>query len=148
VNAITDALGRPAPVHLSAAMLQTLVDHARAGYPNEACGIVAGEGLPLERGSALRFHPMRNAAESPARYRLDPQEQLDVMMALEEAGEDVWAIFHSHVRTPAEPSPTDIGLAFYPDALYLICSLGSEVPEVRAWTIRDGEATEVPLSIG
>jgi proteasome lid subunit RPN8/RPN11 len=141
-------LGLPAPVALPAALLQELIDHARAGYPNEACGIVVGDAPAGTGGNAVRFQPMVNAAASPSRYLLDPQEQLTVMTAIEDAGEEVWGIFHSHVRSPAEPSPTDIGLAFYPDALYLICSLAEDLPAVRAWSIRDGRVTEVPLLIG
>ena len=130
-----------------AALARELVQHARAGYPNEACGIVAGDGLAGDGGRPVRFHALRNAAASPSRYLIDPEEQLRVMLRIEDAGEEVWGIFHSHVRSPAEPSPTDIGLAFYPDALYLICSLAGDQPVVRAWTIRGGETAEVPLEI-
>jgi proteasome lid subunit RPN8/RPN11 len=80
---------------------------------------------------------------------IDPQEQLDVWMALDDAGEVVWAIVHSHVASPAEPSATDVGLAFYPDSLYVIVSLADVVaPAVRAWSIVDGAVTEVPLAVG
>nr|MBA2557471.1 M67 family metallopeptidase [Chloroflexota bacterium] len=119
------------------------------GYPNEACGVLAGDLSAREGGRPVRFHGLRNAADSPYRYEIDAQEQLDTQLAIEDAGEVVWGIFHSHVATPAEPSPTDVGLAFYPDSLYLICSLADEVaPEVRAWTIRDGVVAEVPLAVG
>jgi proteasome lid subunit RPN8/RPN11 len=77
---------------------------------------------------------------------IDPAEQLRLMLELDDAGRIVWGIFHSHVRSSAEPSPTDVGLAFYPDALYLLCSLAdTDSPAVRAWRIRDGAVTEVPL---
>jgi len=139
----------PAPVVLPAALRDELVAWAHAGYPNEACGIVAGDRGGLDGGSALRFHALANAAASPYRYLIDPGEQLHVMLAIDDADEVVWGIFHSHVRSPAEPSPTDIGLAFYPDALYLICSLADmDAPDVRAWRIVGGEVAEVPLEIG
>ena len=64
-----------------------------------------------------------------------------------------WGIVHSHTHTPAVPSPTDIGLAFYPDALYLLVSLADDQadvatgePGVRAWRILDGEVFEVALT--
>lgn len=124
-----------------------LVAWARAGHPNEACGIVAGDRSALEGGAALRFHALTNAAASPLRYRIDAREQLRVMLAIDDADEAVWGIFHSHVGSPAVPSPTDIGLAFYPEALYLICSLADpSAPIVRAWRIVAGEVAEVPLS--
>ena len=62
--------------------------------------------------------------------------------------DSIWGVVHSHVATPAEPSVTDVGLAYYPDSLYLICSLAEPAPVVRAWTIQDGEVSEVPLGVG
>ena len=59
----------------------------------------------------------------------------------------MWGIVHSHVASRAEPSATDVGLASYPDALYLICSLAEPTPVVRAWTIVDGQVSEVVLEI-
>lgn len=70
------------------------------------------------------------------------------MLDLEDRDEVVWGIFHSHVASPAEPSVTDLGLAFYPDSLYLICSLVGEVPHVRAWTLAGRLVTEVPFRVG
>ena len=56
-----------------------------------------------------------------------------------------WGIVHSHVASAPAPSATDVGLAQYPDAVYLICSLATEPPQVRGWTIRDGAVGEVVL---
>ncbi|HET7678376.1 MAG TPA: M67 family metallopeptidase [Candidatus Limnocylindrales bacterium] len=136
-------------MHLPAALFEGLVDWARRGYPNEACGIIAGDALAHDGGRALRFHATANAAASPYRYRIDPQEQLRIVLALDDADEVVWGIFHSHVRSPAEPSPTDVGLALWPGSLYLICSLADpERPVIRAWSIEDGSIEEVALEIG
>jgi proteasome lid subunit RPN8/RPN11 len=90
---------------------------------------------------------MRNAAASPYRYLMDPAEQLRVMLEIDDADEVVWAIVHSHVASAAVPSATDVGLAAYPDALYVLCSFASEPPDVRAWTIVDGAVDEVALVI-
>jgi proteasome lid subunit RPN8/RPN11 len=133
---------------LSPALHAELVGWARAGAPNEACGIVAGDRPAQDGGRALRFHQLTNAEASPYLYRIDPVEQLQTTLAIDDADEVIWGIFHSHVASAAEPSVTDIGLAFYPDALYLICSLADAGdPHVRAWTIRDDVATEVPVSV-
>ncbi len=137
----------PGAAPIAAELLQQLIDAARAGFPNEACGIVAGAGSAAGGGLPTRFHPLRNAADSPYRYLIDPDEQLRVMLAIEDADEVVWGIFHSHVASPAEPSDTDVGLALYPDSLYLICSLAGTLPDVRAWWIRDGAVSEVPLQV-
>ncbi len=133
---------------LAPALHAELLDWARACRPNEACGLLAGAAPASAGGQATRFLPLRNAAESPYRYLIDPQEQLSAMLELDDRDEVVWGIFHSHVGSPAEPSVTDLGLAFYPDSLYLICSLSGKEPHVRAWTLADGQATEVPLRVG
>lgn len=136
----------PMTARLPGVLRDELVAWARAGAPNEACGILGGERSAFEGGVAESFHPLSNAAASPFFYRIDPVEQLQVMLALDDAGREVWGIFHSHVRSAARPSPTDVRLAFYPQALYLLCSLADpDAPDVRAWSIRDGVVTEVPL---
>ena len=133
---------------ISAALLQEVVDEARAGLPNEACGLLVSDRYAADTGIPQRFVGLRNAAESPYRYQIDPDEQLRVWIELDDADEVVWAIFHSHVASPAVPSATDVGLAFYPDSLYLICSLADPVsPTVRAWRIVHGTVSEVLLGI-
>lgn len=145
---VSERAAVPAVARLSRTLRDELVAWARAGVPNEACGIVAGERSAYEDGAAVAFHPLANAAASPFFYRIDPVEQLQVQLALDDADREVWGIFHSHVRSAARPSPTDVRLAFYPEALYLLCSLADpDAPDVRAWSIREGVVTEVPLEI-
>lgn len=124
------------------------MDAARAALPNEAVGLLAGPTYFAEGGVAQRYLPMINAAASPYRYSIDPAEQLRAWTEVEDAGEVVWGIVHSHVVSPAVPSATDIELAYFPDSLYLICSPAHpERPTVRAWSIRDGAVSEVPLAV-
>jgi proteasome lid subunit RPN8/RPN11 len=140
--------GSAGPVvgRLSPELHAELIAWAQAGVPNEACGILAGDLSAFESGRAVGFHPLTNAEASPFLYRIDPGEQLRAMLAIDDADQVVWGIFHSHVASPAEPSVTDIGLAFYPDALYLICSLADpDAPHIRAWSIRDRTVSEVAL---
>jgi proteasome lid subunit RPN8/RPN11 len=146
----TDAVGAAAVARasMSAELLQEVIDAARAGLPNESCGLLVGDRYAADGASPSRYLPLRNAAESPYRYLIDAQEQLKIWTELEDAGEVVWAIVHSHVASAAQPSATDVGLAFYPDSLYVICSLASiDQPEVRAWSIVEGTVTEVGLGV-
>jgi len=138
----------PASAVLSAVLLQQLVDHARAEYPNEACGLIVGDRPAADGGTPLRFEPARNNAASPYRYEIHPDDLLRLTLATDEADEVFWAIVHSHVRSPARPSPTDVGLAFYPEALYMLVSLAEEAPDVRAYRIVDGEILPVELLVG
>ena len=133
---------------ISAALADDLISHARAEVPNEACGILSGS---LESGVAVAYHPARNADASPYVYTVDPEDLVRIVFGIEDAGQDLLAIFHSHTHTPAVPSPTDRRSAQYPDAFYLLVTLADPSagpPEsLRAWRIRDGESTEVPLVI-
>jgi proteasome lid subunit RPN8/RPN11 len=135
------------------AVRAAIVEHARADYPNEACGIVIGTGSAADGGLALRFAPTGNAAASPYRYEIDSSDLLRLTLEADDADEAFWAVVHSHVRSPARPSPTDVGLAFYPDALYVLVSLAeseadpvSGAPGVRAWRIVRGEVFEVTIT--
>jgi [CysO sulfur-carrier protein]-S-L-cysteine hydrolase len=135
-------------VRLPAWIAQEMVDHCLAGRPNEACGLIAGAD-----GRALKLFPMTNAAASPVRYALDPHEQLVVYRELDESGWDLAGVFHSHTRTEAYPSPTDIRLASE-DVPYLIVSLAESPPAIRAfritkadWTDETGEVQELPVVV-
>ncbi|HEX7949938.1 MAG TPA: M67 family metallopeptidase [Candidatus Limnocylindrales bacterium] len=146
-------LSERAAVRLPPAIREQLVAHARAEYPNEMCGLIIGDRPVGEGGHALRFVPARNKAASPYRYEIDPDDLLRLTIATDEADEAFWGIVHSHTHTPAVPSPTDVGLAFYPDSLYLLVSLADDEadpatgqPGVRAWRIVGGEVTEVSLA--
>ena len=65
-----------------------------------------------------------------------------------DADEVFWAIVHSHVRSPAYPSPTDVGLALYPDAIYLLVSLAEEEPALGAFRIVEGEIHRIEILVG
>lgn len=140
------------PVPLPAGIRDALIARARSEYPNEMCGLIIGDRPAGEGGRALRFEPTRNKAASPYRYEIDPDDLLRLTIATDEAEEVFWGIVHSHTHTPAVPSPTDVGLAFYPDSLYLLVSLADDQvdpatgqPGVRAWRITDGAVEEVRL---
>ena len=128
-------------------MTEAIVAQARAEYPLEACGLIAGSGYVADGGSALRYVACRNASSSPTRYSVHPDDLYRVTVETDDAGEVIWGIVHSHVRSPAVPSPTDIGLALYPDALYLLVSLAEEPPVLRGWRIVDRETHEVELEV-
>ena len=138
----------PASIELPADMLQALIDHARAEYPNEMCGVIVGQGAAAAGGTPLRWEATRNRAASPMRYEIHPDDLLRLTIETEAADEEFWAIVHSHTHSPARPSPTDIGLAFYPDALYLLVSLADDEPATAAWRIVDGTVHPVEILIG
>jgi [CysO sulfur-carrier protein]-S-L-cysteine hydrolase len=132
---------------LPASMSAAIVEHARRALPNEACGVVAGDRPWADGGRPLRWIPLENAHASPFRYAIEPEALLALTIELDDAGEAIWAIVHSHPSSPAEPSPTDIREAFYPEALQLIVSLAGSEPLIRAWRVADGAASPVESPI-
>ena len=147
VNAAPGTHPGPARVSLPASIVEHLVDHARAEYPNEMCGLIIGDANAADGGRALRFEPVRNKAASPYRYEIHPDDLLRLTIATDDADEVFWGIAHSHTHTPPRPSPTDVGLAFYPDALYLLVSLADPEPSLEAWRIVGGEVFPVELLV-
>jgi proteasome lid subunit RPN8/RPN11 len=125
-------------------MVDEIVAHSREDAPNECCGLIGGR-----NGRAASLHRARNEFESPLRYNVHPQDLLRITHELEERGEELAAIYHSHTRSEAYPSQTDVNLAAnWPDPLYVICSLADpEKPVVRAFAIRDGGIEETELEI-
>jgi proteasome lid subunit RPN8/RPN11 len=146
-----------------------LIQYARAGEPDEVCGILGGRAT----GEVLRVFPVRNTADEveaergvfrdretgvaaagrrPVHYYMDPRDQLRVYNELDELGLDVVGYYHSHTHSEAQPSPTDIRLATDLAPVYVLVSL-THMPNVRAWRIvkgdpsaEAGELREIPLT--
>lgn len=137
----------PATTVLPAAIREQLIEHARREHPNEMCGLIVGDANAADGGRALRFEPVRNKAASPYLYEIHPDDLLRLTISTDDADEVFWGIVHSHTHTPPRPSPTDIGLAFYPDALYLLVSLADPEPSLEAWRIVSGEVFPVELKV-
>jgi proteasome lid subunit RPN8/RPN11 len=116
------------------------VAHAREEAPNECCGY-----LWASDGTVQGVVRAVNKRSSPYGYELDPESLLAVWKLDDERGFQV-GTYHSHPKSPAEPSQTDINLAEYPDWLYLIVSLEGD-PTVRAWRIADGRVNEETIAV-
>jgi proteasome lid subunit RPN8/RPN11 len=131
------------------AIVEAILAHARDALPNEACGLVVGSGLWADGGVARRYVRCRNAAASPSRYVVHRDDLLTVLADLDRTGEELWGVVHSHVRSAAVPSATDVAEAAWPAAVYLLASLAdqAEVLPLRAWRIVDGTARELPIGM-
>jgi proteasome lid subunit RPN8/RPN11 len=122
-------------------LLDKMVAHCRASYPNETCGILAGKG-----GIAEKIYEMTNVEPSPVSYFMDPKEQFLAMQEMRNEGNRMIAIYHSHPQSPAFPSGKDVSLAFYSDVVYVIVGLIDRVkPEIRGFEIREGNVNEIPI---
>ncbi len=131
------------PFKLPQDFASQIIEQAKAEHPNEACGLLGGAD-----GGATRLFRMANAERSPVIYRMEPSEQLKVFNEIDADGMDLVGIYHSHTRSPAYPSSTDVSLAYYPEAVYLIVSLADmDKPDLRGFRIEEGKVTEIEVEL-
>ena len=122
---------------------EEIIAHALEEDPNECCGILAG---PERR--VVKLYRMTNAEHSPYRYNMDSQELFQTYREIEDNGWELLAIYHSHTHSEAYPSLTDVRLATWPEALYLLVSLLDKAhPVIRAFHIDNGTITEEPVTM-
>jgi proteasome lid subunit RPN8/RPN11 len=123
--------------------LAQIVEHARREHPDECCGFIAA----LD-GRAVAVHEAVNEAHSPYRFEIGGQELYDTTTAIEEAGHDIGAIYHSHTRSEPYPSQTDVNFAAnWPGLEWLIVGTGGAEPVVRSYRIDDGRIAEVDVVV-
>jgi [CysO sulfur-carrier protein]-S-L-cysteine hydrolase len=129
---------------VSQALVDEMVAHAREDLPNECCGMVGGRG-----NEATEVIRVGNSAASPLRYEMDPQEQYNALKAIEDGGGDLLAIYHSHTKSAAYPSQTDVNQAVsWPDQIYVIVSLADEdAPDVKAYLLKDLRIADVEIDL-
>jgi proteasome lid subunit RPN8/RPN11 len=114
-----------------------IIAHARQAHPFECCGLIAC--ASADRASSV--YQLKNVAVNPlVSYEAAPEELFAAQRRMRERGEQLLAIYHSHPRAvePA-PSATDVRLAFYPAAIYLIIGLAGAAPLLRAFRISEKE---------
>jgi [CysO sulfur-carrier protein]-S-L-cysteine hydrolase len=120
-----------------------IVAHAREEAPNECCGMIASR-----EGAAITVYRAANAAASPLRFEIDPEQQIQIHGQIEAADLDLGAIYHSHTRTDPKPSQTDINFAaWWPGVLWIIVGLANGTTEVRTWRIDEGRVSEAELVV-
>jgi len=127
---------------LDRATWELLVEHAWSDFPYEVCGL-----LGVRPDGGIVHYPIDNAERSMTYYVMDAKQLLRAMREIEDEGYGL-AIYHSHTHTHAYPSATDIRLAAYPEATYLIVTLQDrDRPDIRAFSIVDGVVTEKPVRL-
>ncbi|MBS1889310.1 MAG: M67 family metallopeptidase [Actinobacteria bacterium] len=129
---------------ISQELVDELIAHAREDLPNECCGMIGGSG-----GVARKVVRVENEAASPLRYEMDPQGQFDALKEIEADGE-LLAIYHSHTKSAAYPSQTDVNQAQnWPEPIYVIVSLAdAENPDVQAFHLADLKIADAALEVG
>jgi proteasome lid subunit RPN8/RPN11 len=138
-------------VIISRELLDELVAHVREDPRNELCGVVAvaGDGADPGARTAVKVHRASNLHASPLRFEIEPMELFRLNTEIEDAGGEIGAIYHSHVRSAPYPSQTDINYAAgWPGVEWIIVGLADDDgPEVRSYLIEDGSVREVALEV-
>ncbi len=131
-------------MRIAQGLVDEMVAHAREDLPNECCGMVGGRD-----GEATTVVRVANAAASPLRYEMDPQEQYDALKSIEDQGLELLAIYHSHTKSAAYPSQTDVNQAVaWPEQVYVIVSLADEdAPDVKAYLLKDLRIADVEIVV-
>jgi proteasome lid subunit RPN8/RPN11 len=131
-------------MRISQSLIDEMVAHAREDLPNECCGMVGGAG-----GEASVVIPVVNSAASPLRFEMDSQGQYNALKAIEDGGGELLAIYHSHTKSAAYPSQTDVNQAVsWPDAIWAIVSLqDAEAPDVKGYWLKDLEIADAELVV-
>ena len=123
--------------------LDVIVSHARDAAPAECCGLLVGTGDAVVE--AVRT---RNAAADPNRFEINPEDHIHARRMARHRGLEVLGFYHSHPRSPAIPSATDLAEASYPGHLYLIVSVNVEPADVRLYRLDAGTFREEPWLLG
>ena len=124
------------------AVVDAIVEHARRERPLECCGLLIGPG-----DEVTESHPARNIEKSAVIYRVDPADHFKAIRDARARGVAVVGAYHSHPRSAAEPSATDIREANDPHFVHIIVSLAGAEPQVAAFRIQDGRAIRLTLAI-
>ena len=132
------------PIVIPRTVVNRILTHAQGTPEQEVCGLIAARGDIPDR-----VYPVANAAGEPrSRFAMEPRAQIEAMRQMREAGEELFAIYHSHPHAAAEPSATDLAEAAYPEALYLVISLNTTgVLEMRGFRLAHGKAEAIELEV-
>src|ERR1051325_9467854 len=130
-------------LRMSRTHLDEIVAHAREVAPHECCGLIGGR----KDGQAQSIYRTRNTAADPlVAYEAAPEDLFAAQRLMRQRGEELLAIYHSHPRSSdPQPSATDVRLAYYPAAVYLIVGFRNSEPCVRAFRLRESEARWDPV---
>ena len=136
------------PFHLTRAQHDQIVAQARTEAPLECCGLIGGQGE-----TALKIYPARNADQSRVHYTIDPRDMLDATRDIEDVqGWEISAFYHSHPRSDAYPSPTDVreavesGYSEY-SRFVIVSLMNPKRPVMRCFWLRGGAISEEPLVV-
>lgn len=137
-------------IRISTAHLEQINAQAEEAYPGECCGLLVGRVKHDGSVTVSCIAPSPNVAQPPDldRFEVDPKIRFDLMRALEGSDEVIVGHYHSHPDQTAEPSATDLNMAFEPDLVWLITAVASgKAKATRAWRLNRETRAIAPLTL-
>jgi proteasome lid subunit RPN8/RPN11 len=129
-------------VRIAAELLEQIVEHARRDTSEECCGVVA-----TRDGVAVAVYELENTVHSKRAFNIGA-DLVAAAMEIEDAGNEIGGLYHSHVMSEPVPSQTDMNFSVgWPGVEWIIVGLKDDEPEVRSWLVDEKSYTEVPLEI-
>lgn len=135
---------------ISQNLLDQITRAAVDAFPHECCGLLAGRDLQDGGSAVTRVVPSVNVAETDHAdsFEVDPQVRFDLMRALDGSGERIIGHYHSHPGGPAEPSATDLSMAFETDLIWVIVSVkDGQAVDTRAHGVAPDRSSFHPIPI-
>ncbi len=129
-------------VKVRSPVLARILAHARADWPLECCGLLAGRHEVI-----TDIFPTANALGSPREFFIAPPELASTFRAIRQLRLKHLGIYHSHPEGENAPSRRDIEMAFYPSCAYFVVSPKARVSCIRAFRISNGQAAELEIEI-
>lgn len=133
-------------IAMPAVIRDAIIHHARAEWPNECCGILAGV-MAGEEFSVKNHYPLINELASPTAFRSEPQSMFRAMKEIRQQQMEIVAVYHSHPTTAAVPSQRDWNEITYPAAATIIIGTVNTAPSMRAWIIQDNQFVECSIFV-
>lgn len=133
-------------IYLKSDDFDSIAKYAKEHLPKESCGLIAG--TADDRGRHIKkVYYLTNVDDAEDHFTLSPKEQLEAVKDMRAEGLKPLGNWHSHPDSPSRPSGEDIGLAYDPNASYLIISFMAGSPVINSFHIEKGEVTKEDLRI-
>ncbi|QGQ44704.1 Mov34/MPN/PAD-1 family protein [Metabacillus sediminilitoris] len=132
--------GDAAQFEIKKTVYEDMISYCQKALPNEACGLLSGV-----KATGSTVWKLLNESLNPNRFYLSAETVKTAVEKMEENGEKLSGIFHSHPSTPAFPSSHDIKNNPYPHLAYIIVSFYKGKVEVKCFKM-DGK-TVTPMKL-
>lgn len=131
---------------ISQDLLDQVVKHAQRDHTDECCGVIELD----THGAAVAVHELDNVLDGPKRlgFAIDGLTLMKLDQWIEDDGNRLGVIYHSHTRSAPYPSQTDINYAAgWPGVEWLIVGTSTDPAEVKSYLIDATTITEVQIEI-